>query len=698
MKGYAGKILRIDLTKQRVGAIPTERYDHWVGGHGMGSAIFYDIVVRGKKVDLEKIDGFDPANVITIMASPVSGTLVPAAAGRTEVQGIGVQSSPIGWFTRSNFGGRFSSQLKYAQWDGIIIEGAARSPVWIDIRDDQVTIRNCDALSLWGTDTWECQQIIFDYVGGQARYKDWFQPKGSKGDTTQRPAVLAIGPAGEHLCRTACLMHDAGNGSGQGGFGAVWGSKNLKAISVIGTGAITVNDPNALIQARIYQKKNYQFNLEDLKLDSGAGLGHQMAPKPIAFWKMPEGHRPQACVGCHAGCRARYSDGIGNESECVETTLYGDAKSADIPRKVSDLINKYGINAYEAQKFDYLRALNKKGVLGPGKQIDTGDLDFKDYGTLEFYDRFLRKMAYREGDFGNAIAEGLYRAAEKWGRLEEDLKTGLLPYPYWGLPEHGYDPRAELEWGYGSIMGDRDINEHDFNDLYWDPTLASLQGKAPQIPAEEAAKIISEKMVPYEGDMLMLDYSSDNMYSEHIAKLVSWHRHYTRFWKQSALFCDWRWADFVNLNRPDNKGSTGEAEPKFLNAVIGEEFTFLRGMYRGKKIWNLDHAIWTLQGRHRDMVDFAEYIYKVPFGGMSGPTYLLPGREDGKWKYIETVGRTLDKEKFEAWKTKFYLLEGWDPETGYPMRSTLEGLGLSYVADELEMKGKLGKEKEEKPA
>ena len=307
-------------------------------------------------------------------------------------------------------------------------------------------------------------------------------------------------------------------------------------------------------------------------------------------------------------------------------------------------------------------------------------------------------MAYREGDFGNAIAEGLYRAAEKWGRLEEDLKTGLLPYPYWGLPEHGYDPRAELEWGYGSIMGDRDINEHDFNDLYWDPTLASLQGKAPQIPAEEAAKIISEKMVPYEGDMLMLDYSSDNMYSEHIAKLVSWHRHYTRFWKQSALFCDWRWADFVNLNRPDNKGSTGEAEPKFLNAVIGEEFTFLRGMYRGKKIWNLDHAIWTLQGRHRDMVDFAEYIYKVPFGGMSGPTYLLPGREDGKWKYIETVGRTLDKEKFEAWKTKFYLLEGWDPETGYPMRSTLEGLGLSYVADELEMKGKLGKEKEEKPA
>ena len=55
----------------------------------------------------------------------LSGTLVPGASGRTEVQGIGVQSVPIGWFTRSNFGGRFSSMLKYAGWDGIVIEGKA---------------------------------------------------------------------------------------------------------------------------------------------------------------------------------------------------------------------------------------------------------------------------------------------------------------------------------------------------------------------------------------------------------------------------------------------------------------------------------------------------------------------------------------------------------------------------------------------
>jgi aldehyde:ferredoxin oxidoreductase len=82
------------------------------------------------------------------MSSPLSGTLTPAGAARTEIQGIGVQSVPIGWFTRSNFGGRFSSMLKFAGWDGIVIQGQADEPVWLDIRNRTVNIRNCSRL--WG--------------------------------------------------------------------------------------------------------------------------------------------------------------------------------------------------------------------------------------------------------------------------------------------------------------------------------------------------------------------------------------------------------------------------------------------------------------------------------------------------------------------------------------------------------------------
>ena len=123
MDGYAGKILRLNLTERKVSEVPTSDYAQWGGGHGMGSAIFFDLVKD------KTIDGFDPANVVTIMTSPFCGTLVPAAGGRTEVQGIGVQSYPIGWFTRGNFGGRFSAMLKYAGWDGVVIEGKAAEPV-----------------------------------------------------------------------------------------------------------------------------------------------------------------------------------------------------------------------------------------------------------------------------------------------------------------------------------------------------------------------------------------------------------------------------------------------------------------------------------------------------------------------------------------------------------------------------------------
>jgi aldehyde:ferredoxin oxidoreductase len=189
----------------------------------------------------------------------------------------------------------------------------------------------------------------------------------------------------------------------------------------------------------------------------------------------------------------------------------------------------------------------------------------------------------------------------------------------------------------------------------------------------------------------MLDFSAANIYSEHMAKLVAWHRYYTRFWKQSMLFCDVRWPDFVNLYAPGKIGSTGVAEPKYLKAVTGKDFSFLDGINLGRKIWNLDHAIWTLQGRHRDMVHFADIIYKKKATwDVDGKPYM-PGFEDGKWDYHNYGQRTLDRSKFDEFKTRFYKLQGWDPGSGYPTKATLEKLGLGYVAVELEKNGKLGR-------
>ncbi len=698
MNGYTGNILRVNLSSRKVSTIPTKKYEQWVGGHGMGSAIFWDLVKD------KTIDGFNPANVVTIMTSPLSGTLVPAASGRTEVQAIGVQSYPIGWFTRSNFGGRFGSMLKFAGWDGIVIEGKADKPVWIDIRNNKIKIR--EAGSLWGLDTWEAQQKIWHRVMAGQTFDDWMvlDSKEKTVRTTQKPAVLAIGPAGENLSRLACLIHDAGNAAGQGGFGAVWGSKNLKAISVIGTGDIKVHDPKALIEARLWQKKNYAFDLSNLK-KTGVSTDFQSPPVPGLFWGQPtgsgrprSGQRPQACVGCHSGCRARYEDKLGNEATCFATVFYWDAKTTEIQRKASDLINKYGVNAVETIfGLLYLQLLNRFGILNSGN-IPKCPLDFTKYGSCDFVEQYDKMISYgddgrgNKNQFGEDIAGGFVRAARKWGRLEEDLKNGMLMFPYWGLPIHK-EPRAQVYWGYGTILGDRDINEHDLDWLKWDASIAKLYGGKPMAPAEEVVKIITDKMVPFQGDVLMLDFSDENMYSEHMAKLVTWHRYYTRFWKQSMQFCDWRWPDFLNLYAPGKIGSTGEAEPKFLHAVTGRNMTFPDSINLGKKIWNLDHAIWTLQGRHRDMVHFADFIYNKPGTAVDVPNAYLPGREKGKWDYYGYTNRSINKKKFEEFKTRFYRLQGWDTTTGYPTRRTLKSLGLGHVADELAAKGKLGKEK-----
>jgi aldehyde:ferredoxin oxidoreductase len=118
----------------------------------MGSAIFFDLVG-----DQLPFPAFDPRNLIIMMASPFSGTFMPGS-GRCEVQGLGPMLYPIEWFGHSNFGGRFTAQLKFAGWDGIVVEGAASDPVWINIVDAKVTIESANGI--WGMFTWDAQEEI----------------------------------------------------------------------------------------------------------------------------------------------------------------------------------------------------------------------------------------------------------------------------------------------------------------------------------------------------------------------------------------------------------------------------------------------------------------------------------------------------------------------------------------------------------
>jgi aldehyde:ferredoxin oxidoreductase len=209
--GWTGKTLRVDLT---TGAITTEdtiaKWKDYLGGTGLGYKVLWDEVPPGTKA-------FDPANKIIFATGPITGTGAPSA-GRTSITFISPYTYQNDLPAAGHMGGHFGPEFKYAGWDAIIIQGKAATPVWLQIVDSQVTI--CDASQMWGNGTTAATDQICTVMGSTAQ-------------------VAAIGQVGEMLGRMSCVINDRCHCGGAGS-GAVMGSKNLKAIGVIGTGSVPI--------------------------------------------------------------------------------------------------------------------------------------------------------------------------------------------------------------------------------------------------------------------------------------------------------------------------------------------------------------------------------------------------------------------------------------------------------------------------
>ena len=695
--GYTGKILRVNLTDKSISTIPTEKYEDFGGGHGIGSAVFFDLV--GDQLPFE---AFDPRNLIIMMASPFSGTFMPGS-GRCEVQGLAPGLYPKEWFGHSNFGLRFTAQLKFAGWDGIVVEGASEDPVWINIINDNVKIESADGI--WGMYTWDAQQEIARRVDPGMKHGEWAELTNDY-HTTQVPAIVCCGPAGENKSRIAGLIHGAGTVAALGGYGAVFGSKNLKAISALGTGGVPIADPKAMMDTRLWFRQ-FQWDVDNPRepekfatrgysLINGAPSGGNVSnSNPL----VPA--RAAACASCPRGCRMRLASGDSNESVCAGTMFAriggggfggfgGGGGGSSLPsvlsgkltRQANDLMQKYGLGHWQLMATrGYIDFLIREGVFGPGKEIDP---QLPQSGTYAYYEDLFRKLSLRQGPFGELASEAAARMAEKLGRYEQDVNSGAVRLSYWGTQEH-YSSQVEVEWGFGSILGERDLMLHMMANypLHW---MASSGN--PYLTAEEASDLYRQAMEPYNDDRYLVDYGEGptGVYSDSKVKQVAWVKHYEKFWIGAGGFCGWRWPMCITNNTADRRGPTPKAEPRFWAAVTGTNKPFGEWMELGHKIYTLDRSIWVLQGRHRDMEVFPDYVYDQPGRGGSE----LPMVIDGKWVYDSGQGRALDREKMEDFKTRFYKFEGYNPENGYPTRATLEGMGMKKVADLLEKNGKLG--------
>jgi aldehyde:ferredoxin oxidoreductase len=679
--GYAGKILLVDLSKKQTTALDTEKYEMFGGGHGMAGALFWEYCVAPGDWDLQ--DAFHPKNMLALMTGPMSGTGIHFAA-RTSVSGLSPQCYPIQWFCHSNFGGMFSTMMKLAGWDGIAVIGKADSPVYINIVNDKVTIE--DARTLWGLTTWECQEEIWKRSG--VRYGEEWQ-KLDGGYTLQRPAIVTMGPAGENLTRVASLVHGGGNGAGQGGFGGVMGSKNLKAVAVIGTGKIKIADPKGLKDAKEWWEKTWP------RFAGGFGGG---------------GGVSSCCVACGSRmCHNRNRIYSVDSDDCAESTWYTleDYKvPTEVNQKGTDIVQQLGLNAMETcfmgpMTFDtshnkefpirprvpaytalgwYMKKMYDMKIIGPGTKYDMSPLPMDAYHSKEFMEIYGLALAKRIG-IGNLLAEGTARFAEKLGRLPDDFDT-ICRLTMWGYQDHWSMPG--VEWAYGNLMDSRDINSHDVSGL----------GRAQKYTCEQFVNILASRTG--KNDPFWFDYSWEGdqayktgIFSKQKAEWTAWHQHYWQYYKESILYCDWGYCQLFNQGHPEGHGHTPEAEPKFLNAVTGRKHTFDDGLEIGRRSWNVKRAIFVMQGRHRKMENFTGYYYR-PGASYCGFSAEKPIFDGTKWEWKSAKELYFTREGVEQWKTHFYNVEGWDTNSGYPTRKTLEDLRLKYVADLLQSKNKLG--------
>jgi aldehyde:ferredoxin oxidoreductase len=443
MFAWKGKILRVNLSDGTIKAEPLnqEYAEQYIGARGLGTKYFTE------EVD-PKVDPLSPENKIIFMTGPLTGTFA-GSAGRYNV----VTKGPLnGTIAASNSGGTFGPELKYAGWDGIIFEGRAQSPVYLSIYNDQVELKS--AAELWGQDVFATTDALKTAMDEEAK-------------------VCCIGPAGENLVKYACIMNEYHRAAGRSGVGAVMGSKNLKAIVVKGSQGIAVEDPKAFMEAAIDARTKlrehpvsgqglaaYGTNILVNILNEHGGLPVKNFSEAAVFPSAEKisGEyqaekylvRNKGCFGCTIGC-GRVTNipkgpfkSAGEGPEYEATWTFGSNLAIDDFEaicKANFLCNELGLDPITlGGTVSCAIEMAEKGII----PRSTADLRWGDGATLV---DLVSKTAYREG-FGDELAEGSYRLAEKYGYPEYSMTAKKQEMP-------AYDPRGQQGIGLNYATSNR---------------------------------------------------------------------------------------------------------------------------------------------------------------------------------------------------------------------------------------------------
>jgi aldehyde:ferredoxin oxidoreductase len=620
--GWAGKILWIDLTKRKVTTVSSSDFEpeKYLGGVGLNSKIFWEL-------GAPKVEAFHPDSPLLISVGPLTGA--PGPFSRAEISGIAPQCYPQELFAYSGFGGKFPTELKYAGYDGIVILGKAENPVYLQIDNDSVEIK--DAKHLWGLDTFETQKTLADS-----------HPKAS---------MLSIGPAGENLCRFAIVLNETASAAGQGGYGALMGSKNLKAIAVRGTG------PHRMADSEKYLKLVAERHAAGEWLKGGAQEWgrYPLCGDPIRS-EMTKTHLKgyTGCNGCPYQCMAFYSmPGIGKGGQMCVEAWYGilNNGSSEGYWEGNILSQKLGLNNFELLG-TMIFALTAVST-GVVKKEDLGlsFIPMIDHATepktggAKIHHQFLTEFLYGITEGKSVLSQGVARAAEKLGPAAVNVYEDMYP-AYGYMSHHLKNVPSAIHWA----MDSRDPfnSSHDYLVMGAVPIIAGYFGlPSGDIGLPSGASDFTGTKVIYEK-------------AEHSAV---WGQNHQSL-KNSLPICEYASMPQVFFHPPGM--DIRNFESKVLSAVIGIDYDVERLWEAGERIWNMRRAI-MVRRENRDRRD--DTIGHLWF------ERVVPGRQ--------SLSAPLDKKEWDETITRYYKLRGWDPENGHPTKEKLEALGMKNVADRL---------------
>jgi aldehyde:ferredoxin oxidoreductase len=382
-------------------------------------------------------------NCLIGFSGPLSGTVAPTS-GRFVFVSASPRLYPIPWVTHSTMGGWFSGALKFAGFDGFVIRGRCPRPSYLLVDNGRVELHGAE--DLWGRGTRETQKELKLRHGGAAQ-------------------VACIGPAGEHLARMAVIHHADENASGHSGFGAVMGSKNLKAIVVLGSGSVQVAQPARLIE-------EFKRTRDIAWVSPIDGFFDDMWARTAEVPKRTE-REPVCSQSCSIDCLLvaleRDPDGQDVLTNCVgevwmtgaDQTEYegGDLK---VPAgksfgrtggmRTHDACNELGLDLWLLQTMQpwFLKCMEEGVSSLRGVELDPTDPDW--------FIAFLEDLAHRRGGLGEVFADGLRRALDELQKEVPDavIRTGQSLEFAFGFPAHRegrlWDPEPMPFWAISALM------------------------------------------------------------------------------------------------------------------------------------------------------------------------------------------------------------------------------------------------------